>query len=302
MGRRLVLALILVLPEVAACTAVPDDAPGRAAGVAPEFLRIPAGTFDMGCVPGDYACSADERPRHEVTISRDFWMMRTEVTVGAYKKFAAATGRTLPEPPVFNERWTNESHPIVMVAWSDADAYCRSMGGRLPTEAEWEYAARGGHAGWKYVWGNEAVPRVNGQRHANVADESGKKSELIQPEWAKQAGWFHGYDDGYTYTSPPGAFAPNHFGLHDMAGNVSEWCLDWYHGEYYLVSPSADPRGPAEPPGPEFPGGPGELRATRGGSFMFLPPADLRVSQRTSSFPEGDAATGFRCVRDTSGP
>jgi len=263
------------------------------------YVFVPAGTFQMGAAPNDADVVDDERPRHTVHIEKPFRLGRTEVTVAAFRRFAEASGRrTTAEMDGWSwvvsgtelekkegVSWRapgieqGDTHPVVQVSWYDAEAYCAWAGGRLPSEAEWEYAARGGLEGKKYVWGDDATPRVSGRPHANVADESARRVF---------AGWTHfaGYDDGHVYTAPVGAFEPNGFGLHDMAGSVWEWTADWYDENRY-ASPAA-----AGTTGPEL----GVHRVLRGGAWSD-DPAHLRVSIRNK-----DAAvrrlptTGFRCV------
>ncbi len=176
-----------------------------------KYVMIRPGTFMMGCSPGDSECNNDEKPSHQVTISGHFWMGQTPVTVGAYKHFARATRRQMPPPPNFNNGWMNENMPIVNVTWDDAQAYCEWIGGRLPTEAEWEYAARGGST--------EA-------RYGNLNDIA----------------WFKGNTGGQT--REVAQKRANAFGLYDVLGNVSQWVSDWYDQNYYQNGPPQDPPGP----------------------------------------------------------
>jgi formylglycine-generating enzyme required for sulfatase activity len=177
-----------------------------------KYVWIPPGTFMMGCSPGDSECSDDEKPSHQVTITKGFWIGQTPVTVGAYKRFSGPTGRKMPGAPDFNRGWTNESMPMVDVSWNDAKDYCTWAGGRLPTEAEWEYAARGGSTEVRY----------------------GPIDEIA---------WYH--DNSGRQTHDVAQKRANGFGLFDMLGNVWEWMNDWYDGNYYQNSPLQDPAGPA---------------------------------------------------------
>jgi serine/threonine-protein kinase len=176
-----------------------------------KYVWIPPGTFMMGCSPGDNECYEDEKPSHGVTISKGFWIGQTEVTVGAYKHFAAATGRDMPQAPEFNSGWANENMPIVNVTWDEAHDYCTWAGGRLPTEAEWEYAARGGSTDARYGNIDEIA--------WHVGNSGGGAHDVAQ----KRA---------------------NGFGSFDMLGNVWEWVNDWYDAQYYQNSPPQDPPGP----------------------------------------------------------
>jgi formylglycine-generating enzyme required for sulfatase activity len=173
---------------------------------------IPPGSFQMGCSPGDTECGDNEKPPHQVTIAKGFWLGQTEVTVGAYKRFAGATFRKMPSAPSFNTGWANDRMPIVEVNWDNADNYCRWAGGRLPTEAEWEYAARGG--------GTEA-------RYGSLGEVA----------------WYE--DNSGAQAHSVGEKQANGFALYDMLGNVSEWVSDRYDEKYYQRSPSQDPAGPA---------------------------------------------------------
>jgi formylglycine-generating enzyme required for sulfatase activity len=156
------------------------------------YVFIPPGTFTMGCSPGDSECRNDEKPSYAVEIATGFWLARTEVTVAAYAKYAARRG--LPA------RSGDPRLPITGLSWPEAKAYCIAVGGRLPTEAEWEYAARAGTSGAYYG----PLPAI---------------------------AWYEANSEGAP--QPGGRKRPNAFGLYDMLGNVSEWVLDRYYDRYY---------------------------------------------------------------------
>jgi formylglycine-generating enzyme required for sulfatase activity len=243
-----------------------------------SYSWIPAGAFDMGCVANESACQPNEKPVHRVTLTRGFWMGRTEVTVAAWKRFAAASGRGMPEAPPFNREWALDSQPVVNVTWGDAAAYCKWAGGRLPTEAEWERAARGARGQGRYPWGNQPTPEIAGRKLANIADESAAKKEPA-------LSILRGYDDTFAESAPVGSFEAGPWGLYDMAGNVWEWTADWYDG--YGVA-QTDPKGPVW----------GVSRASRGGSW-YRGLAFARSSARFGVMPdEGGVDQGLRCVRD----
>jgi formylglycine-generating enzyme required for sulfatase activity len=202
--------LIAALRERGA-TALGRLAVTTSAKEASKYVWIPPGTFTMGCSPGDDDCASWEKPSHPVAITKGFWMGQTEVTVGAYKRFVQSTGRQMPSAPRFNDGWRNESMPVVSVSWDDAHDYCTWAGGRLPTEAEWEYAARGGST------------------HSRYGDLDG-------------VAWFIANSGSHAHeVALKGA---NGFGLFDVLGNVWEWVNDWYDQNYYQVSSSLDPFGP----------------------------------------------------------
>ena len=237
------------------------------------MILIPAGTFEMGDSFGEGL--PHELPVHAVSVSA-FYIDVTEVTNAAYKQFLDATGNKVPdywEDPAFNA----PDQPVVGVAWLDAAAYAQWAGKRLPTEAEWEYAARGGQVGMRYPWGNEIT-----REDANYKGKDGK--------------------DIWDGPAPVGNFPANGHGLYDMGGNVWEWCADEYDAKYYSVSQENNPLA-------------GKLitfmnddfanvntrRVTRGGSWISTD-NKLRVAGRNFLDPSATSeSTGFRCAK-TPGP
>jgi formylglycine-generating enzyme required for sulfatase activity/tRNA A-37 threonylcarbamoyl transferase component Bud32 len=174
------------------------------------YSWIPPGSFQMGCSPDDDSCDYPEKPPHTVTITKGFWMGQTEVTLDAYQRFAKETGRKLT--PV-QRSLEGENHPMVLTSWDDATAFCSWAGGRLPSEAEWEYGARAGTAGPFY----------------------GNPDEIA---WHDTNGEYR--------THPVRQLAPNPFRLYDMLGNVWERVTDWYDEDYYGTSKAKDPTGPSK--------------------------------------------------------
>lgn len=235
-----------------------------------EMVEIPAGTFWMGSeVHVD-----DGKPIHRVRISRDFLMDRHEVTVGQYARVMWTT----PEGQV-----GGPDTPVTMVTWGDAREFCERVGGRLPTEAEWEYAARGTLRGKKYPWGNNEIC-AEGKCRANFCDRNCAGPSIKHLPSAVDSA---PSDDGYGKTSPVCHYGESGYGLCDMIGNVREWTADWY-GKY-SPEEAIDPSGPPS----------GDWRVTRGGSFGFWL-SFLSVANRFSLLPgERFDDLGFRCVRDS---
>lgn len=178
-------------------------------------------------------------------------------------------------------------HPVVHVSWDDANTYCQWQGKRLPTEAEWEWAARGGLENQIYPWGNEPIDV--GTVKANT--------------WQGAFPYKNDLRDNYYYTSPVGHFAANGYGLFDMAGNVWEWASDWYRGDYYSMVKDGinNPQGPTTSYDPDEPFTPKKI--LRGGSFLCNESycSGYRVSARMKTSPDTSMQhIGFRCVKDIS--
>ncbi len=228
------------------------------------MVPVPEGTFLMGSQPveGD----SDEIPQRTIYLS-SYSIDLYEVTHAKYANFLKATRRSPPVIPVFADDLsliTKPDLPVVGVSWEDAKAYCTWLGKRLPTEAEWEKAARG-ERGFKWPWGN-----VFEETMANMT----------------------GQEDGYKYTAPPGKFEQGRsaYGLYDAAGNVAEWVSDWYDAAYYQTGPFRDPKGPDT----------GKHRVYRGGSWDDSS-SGVRTAKRYAAAPhQTSAVISFRCAMDAS--
>lgn len=231
---------------------------GKTIGPPPEGMAlVPGGYFTMG------SDSVGERPKHKVWVDT-FFLDKCEVTNRQYKDFIKATGH--PQPPFFRDSILGlPDHPVVGVSYCDAQSFAHWAGKRLPTEAEWERAARGGLTGKDFPWGNETpTGRCN-----------------FAPHGDKEA-------DGYAFTSPVGRFAANKYGLYDMAGNAWEWCQDFYDTLFYQTSPERNPAGPDS----------GYTRVLRGGSWLSINPKHLKCSSRLELKPYVlDRYYGFRCAK-----
>src|SRR6185295_4735191 len=230
--------------------------------IEPEVVIIPAGDFLMGCDIG----AGNERPVHRVFVD-EFAIGRFATTNRLYRFFIEAAGH---EPPAAwtDPRFNHPDQPVTGVSWFDATAYCEWLSQkverfyRLPTEAEWERAARGGLVGKLFTWGDEAP------------EDQPRYSEL----------WLNGPEQ-------VGKRPPNGFGLYDISENVHEWCSDWYGATYYQDSPLRNPQGPTA----------GTRRASRGGSWRHQIKI-TRVAARSSIAPEFKYTDyGFRCVMETRG-
>lgn len=259
----------------------------------PDMIFIKGGTFQMGSLEQDY-----DQPVHTVTVS-DFYLSRYETTVAQFNKFVTATGYVTEAEKngdssyVFTNQWirsgavnwrhdcegkryisfTQNNYPVVHISWNDAVAYCGWLSStehkayRLPTAAEWEYAAGNGTEHTKYAWGNQAPSGLL----ENIRDEG--------------SGWhegFENYSDKYKFLAPVGTFSPNSLGLYDMNGNVSEWCNDWY--ALYTPEAQTNPQGAAA----------GETRSVRGANFASRPQYAGIADHNDSPPGLGRGSIGFR--------
>ncbi|BFU94039.1 MAG: conserved exported protein of unknown function [Nitrospira sp.] len=233
------------------------------------MILIPAGAFKMGSNEG----LPNERPEHQVLLD-NYYIDQYEVTLSLYRKFLESGNHD--SPPTWDDEaaTTVGDRPAVGMKWDDATAYCEWVGKRLPTEAEWEKAARGTD-GRRYPWGHM-------QPFVDIANYN-------RGVWVSEAVTLVSVTSGLEGMSvrhglKTGGKSP--YGLAHMAGNASEWVADWYDREFYQQSPEKNPTGPSK----------GEKRVIRGGSWADLPPA-LRVTARFSAEPEfEDRTIGFRCA------
>jgi len=218
------------------------------------MVKIPARPFIMGSDSG----ARDEHPAHSVYLN-GFWMDRHEVTTAEWNAYAQAMNLPLRSAP--------DDHPIISVGWPDALAYCQWVGKRLPTEAEWEKAARGTD-GRTYPWG-EGMERTRANYGTDVCCDVDAS-------------------DGYSLTSPVGHYPQGEspYGVRDMAGNVWEWVADWYDATYYARSPRRNPQGPST----------GTRRVIRSSGWQVETP-QVRIFTRVASNPlDRNHSTGFRCA------
>ena len=216
------------------------------------WISLPRGSFDMGCSPGDTVCADHEKPRHSVALS-EFDFLETEVTEAQY---LAVTG---VNPSCDINAGGGPNSPVECVDWATASAFCFKVGGRLPTEAEWEYASRAGTTTKRYCGDDDSCLSDIGWYIGNSGDHKRDVKNLT----------------------------PNAWGIHGTLGNICEWTADWYDEGYYLVSPVENPQGPEN----------GTEHVRRGGGFGGSFNMS-RASIRFKVLPEWDwGETGIRCVK-----
>jgi sulfatase modifying factor 1 len=250
-----------------------------------KYVHIPAGTYTKGCVATEPVCSDAEKPAHPVTISKPFWIGQTEVTTGAYKAFAKATGASLPPEPSFrggrslNPSWSKDDLPIVQVTWAEAKSYCEWAGGRLPTAAEWEYAARAGATGLTY--GDVDAISWNAKNSGSPWDYDKVYKEQAGSDGRKMLDLMKDHDNAI---HPVGQKQPNAWGLYDVLGNVLEWVSDW--DGPVPAGQDTDPHGPAE----------GTRHANRGASWITGPDRIRFTGPTSGAIEYRSNYLGLRCV------
>ena len=272
---------VLIRPMVDDGQVLPEEITSPTDGALMRL--IPAGEFEMG----DHFNEGtnDDLPVHTVYLDA-FYIDVFEVTNARYKMFMEATGHRAPEH-WDDAQYNQPDQPVVGVNWNDVARYTQWANKSLPTEAEWEKAARGGLVGKRYVWGDSSSPPAGA---GNLADETAKREF---PGWKI----FEGYDDGYARTAPVGSFSPNGYGLHDMEGNVWEWCMDEYNSSFYTTSPRNNPvaGGPRGFQHDNVRGVVGH-RPLRGGSWFDFP-FDVPVAHRRNyNTVDTQNFKGFRCA------
>ena len=265
-ARSLLAVALLSCTFTASARAAPHNAPRH---TAPHAIKtrinpkdgavmayVHAGTFPMGS--SEQEGFSEDHTQHTVYLDA-FWIYENDVMVAQYRKFCKATGRKMPLRP--NWGWTDD-HPIVSVTWDDAKAYCDWAEASLPTEAQWEKAARGAD-GRTFPWGDKWDRR---------------KLRCSKKEFGDAGG-----------TAPVGSYprGASPYGCLDMVGNVLQWCADWYDEDYYAHSPTRNPVGPAF----------GDERVERGGSWVSHLESNFRCANRGFGGPDGgNNGIGFRCV------
>jgi len=251
---------------------------------AQPYVWIPAGSYTMGCSPGDRECYGNEKSPHPVKLTKGFWMGQTAVTVEAWKRYRVRAAKTAldtvgPEGRKNYNEAGDGKMPAVMMTWEQAASFCDWTGMRLPTEAEWEYAARAGTASARYgdldsiAWyaNNSGRRRIDSQAMGRQVDGTTYNQKLVE---------------NGTFMHHVGLKQPNAWKLYDMLGNVSVWTADWYDAGYYAKSAAADPPGPSS----------GQTRVVRGGSWLNAPD-NLRISRRFDLDPGSIwYVVGCRCV------
>jgi formylglycine-generating enzyme required for sulfatase activity len=295
-GRATLAPTLTVAPPTRAPTAAPTLPPPTRATVATlpptavppttvpprvtdttEMVSIPAGEFLMGSSARDSQADSDEKPQHTVYLDA-FWIDKYEVTNAQYKKCVDAGKCSRPSDTSSSTRTSYygnvsfDDYPVIYVSWNDAKAYCEWAGKRLPTEAEWEKAARGTDER-VYPWGST----LDGTR-LNFCDKN------CPYNWKDSTA-----DDGYADTAPVGSYprGASSCGALDMAGNVWEWVADWYGANYYSSSPRNNPKGPSS----------GQYKVLRGGAWNYYR-SSARAANRDYDYPDyRNYNVGYRCAQ-----